>query len=535
MAENAPAQPEGDTRSSGEDGFRRSHRSREHGYLRLRLPSALMPVLLLAPAAPGTAQEAWTQTSTAGAPSARAGHTAVWTGSKMIVWGGRDATGSVNTGGIYDPATDSWKATSTTNAPSAREAHTAVWTGSRMIVWGGFGYGQLNTGGVYDPATDSWTTTSTVKAPSARVEHTAVWTGSGMIVWGGYTDNEGPIAVAFASGGIYDPATDSWTGMALKGAPSARCAHTAVWSGSKMVVWGGTDLTRLLDTGGAYDPATNAWAPTSTTNAPSAHEYHTAVWTGSRMIVWGGYTRGATDTGGIYDPAADAWKTTSTADAPTGRVTHTVVWTGSKMIVWGGFDLSACLDTGGVYDPAADAWTATSTMNAPPGSRGHAAVWTGSRMIVWGGYSLSSRLRTGGLYSNPAVLPPPPPAADFFTLTPCRVVDTRNAAGPTGGPALEPGAIRSFPVASGTCGVPPTATAVSVNLTVVQPAAPGHLVLYAGDAASPPLTGNVSFSPGVTRANNAIARLAWDGGTVSVKNASAGSVHLVLDVNGYFQ
>jgi hypothetical protein len=156
-------------------------------------------------------------------------------------------------------------------------------------------------------------------------------------------------------------------------------------------------------------------------------------------------------------------------------------------------------------------------------------------MIVWGGYSLSSRLRTGGLYSNPAVLPPPPPAADFFTLTPCRVVDTRNAAGPTGGPALEPGAIRSFPVAGGTCGVPPTATAVSVNLTVVQPAAPGHLVLYAGDAASPPLTGNVSFSPGVTRANNAIARLAWDGGTVSVKNASAGSVHLVLDVNGYFQ
>lgn len=90
-------------------------------------------------------------------------------------------------------------------------------------------------------------------------------------------------------------------------------------------------------------------------------------------------------------------------------------------------------------------------------------------------------------------------------------------------------------MAGGACGVPSTATAVAVNLTVVQPAAPGHLVLYAGDAASPPLTSNISFSPGVTRATNAVVPLALDGGTVSVKNASAGSVHLVLDVNGYFQ
>jgi hypothetical protein len=323
--------------------------------------------------------------------------------------------------------------------------------------------------------------------------------------------------------------------MALKTAPSARWAHTAVWSGSKMIVWGGTDLSRLLNTGGAYDPATNTWVATSTTNAPSAHEYHTGVWTGSRMIVWGGYTLGVADTGGMYEPAIDTWKATSTANAPAGRVFHTAIWTGSKMIVWGGFDSRACLDTGSVYDPAADAWTATSTMNAPSGSRVHAAVWTGSKMIVWGGYSLSSLLQTGGLYSNAAVLPPAPAAADFFTLTPCRLVDTRNAAGPTGGPALVPGAIRSFPVTGGACAVPSTATAVSVNLTVVQPAAPGHLVLYAGDAASPPLTSNISFSPGVTRGSNAVVRLALDGGTVSVKNTSAGSVHLVLDVNGYFQ
>ena len=70
----------------------------------------------------------------------------------MIVWGGLGA-GPVfhmplNTGRRYNPTTDSWIATSTTNAPSARDEHTAVWTGSEMIVWGGTP-GFQNTGGRY--------------------------------------------------------------------------------------------------------------------------------------------------------------------------------------------------------------------------------------------------------------------------------------------------------------------------------------------------------------------------------------------------
>src|SRR6266513_1758169 len=86
-------------------------------------------------------------------------------------------------GGCTD---DTWTATSTTSAPAGRQRHTAVWTGSEMIVWGGLGSGSgLNTGGRYNPSTDSWTATSTTGAPAARAAHTAVWTGSEMIVWGG--------------------------------------------------------------------------------------------------------------------------------------------------------------------------------------------------------------------------------------------------------------------------------------------------------------------------------------------------------------
>src|SRR6266513_3167356 len=104
----------------------------------------------------------WTATSTTNAPAARDWHTAVWTGSEMIVWGGGNDTNYLNTGGRYNPSTNSWTATSATNAPAARELHTAVWTGSEMIVWGGENAsGFLDTGRRYDPATDTWTATST--------------------------------------------------------------------------------------------------------------------------------------------------------------------------------------------------------------------------------------------------------------------------------------------------------------------------------------------------------------------------------------
>ena len=110
----------------------------------------------------------------------------------MIVWGGYFFDGSdhfLNSGGRYNPNTNSWTATSTANAPDGRTTHTAVWTGSDMIVWGGQAGPDLghyfDTGGRYDPAADSWTATSTANAPDGRYRHTAVWTGNEMIVWGG--------------------------------------------------------------------------------------------------------------------------------------------------------------------------------------------------------------------------------------------------------------------------------------------------------------------------------------------------------------
>src|SRR6266403_2254757 len=199
-----------------------------------------LPVIASPPG--GCIDDTWTPTSTTNAPAGRVNYTAVWTGSEMIVWGGctdNDCNSPFNTGGRYNPSTDSWTATSTSNAPAGRWAHSAVWTGSEMIVWGGADGG--STGGRYDPSTDSWTATSTTNAPVGRECHTAVWTGSEMIVWGGTPDFFVP---PLNTGGRYNPGTDSWTATSTGNAPAAREFHTAVWndSGNEMMVWGGAGL-----------------------------------------------------------------------------------------------------------------------------------------------------------------------------------------------------------------------------------------------------------------------------------------------------
>jgi len=336
---------------------------------------------------------------------ARLGHRAVWTGSVMIVWGG----GGLGTGMRYDPLVDAWTPTSSRGAPIGRSAHVAVWTGSRMIVWGGSAPSYTNTGGVYDPVADSWTPTTTAGAPSPRQFASGVWTGTEMIVWGG--DNG--TAPALTTGGRYNPATNTWLPMSTAGAPVAGVATVSVWSGQRLIVWGGRTLQggAPSGTGARYDPATDSWTPISTSGAPSGRDDAIAVWTGTRMIVWGGEPGDAT--GGRYDPVNDTWSPTSVIGAPLGRDFATSVWTGTEMNVWGGGSFPSFDGTGGRYNPVSDSWLPVSTSGAPTPRSGHTAVWTGTRMIVWGGGPQDG---SGGRYDPasdtwaPTFVPPPPPS-----------------------------------------------------------------------------------------------------------------------------
>ena len=126
----------------------------------------------------------------------------------------------------------------------------------------------------------------------------------------------------------------------------------------------------------------------------------------------------------------------------------------------------------------------------------------------------------------------PPVPLSFFTLPPCRIADTRNASGPLGGPALSGSGARVFPTFSSSCGIPATARALSVNVTVVGPAAAGYLSIYPG-ATPPPGTSTINFKAGDVRANNAIVGIGE--GELAVHLNSMGTANFVLDVNGYFE
>ena len=126
---------------------------------------------------------------------------------------------------------------------------------------------------------------SDVNSPSPRYAHTAVWTGDEMLIWGAEACSRP------CGGARYAPATDSWLPIAEDGAPSARHFHTAVWTGSEMLVWGGVAGFFSLHDGGRYDPTTDSWNPITDNGAPKARDVHAAVWDGGEMIVWGGQTQ----------------------------------------------------------------------------------------------------------------------------------------------------------------------------------------------------------------------------------------------------
>ncbi|MEA2564141.1 MAG: hypothetical protein QOH06_5645 [Acidobacteriota bacterium] len=125
------------------------------------------------------------------------------------------------------------------------------------------------------------------------------------------------------------------------------------------------------------------------------------------------------------------------------------------------------------------------------------------------------------------------PALDYYTLTPCRLVDTRVTPGAYGGPAILPGQ-RVF-VAAGQCGIPAAAKALAVNLTTINPGTTGHLKIFPGNAAPTAATA-ISFTAGLTRANNAMVMLSSSGsGALGVSNTTGVPVHVAIDVFGYFQ
>ena len=125
------------------------------------------------------------------------------------------------------------------------------------------------------------------------------------------------------------------------------------------------------------------------------------------------------------------------------------------------------------------------------------------------------------------------PAVDFYTVSPCRVFDTRAVGARRPGRRSPAASTYDFTMVGGTCGVPSGAKAVSLNVTVTQPTAAGNVRLYASGAPAP-LASTLNYVAGLTRANNAVAPLSA-AGKLAVRCAPSGTAHVIVDVNGYFQ
>lgn len=155
--------------------------------------------------------------------------------------------------------------------------------------------------------------------------------------------------------------------------------------------------------------------------------------------------------------------------------------------------------------------------------------------MPWPAFRQNTTDRRGVVPGTNTCAPPTPRPLRLYTLTPCRIVDTRQPGGAYTGPGLAAGQIRHFTI-GGQCGIPFTARSVVFNVTVDYPTAPGDLRLYPGRE-SLPWSSTINFSANQTRANNATIPLAGNGsGHMSVKNdQGVGTVHLILDAYGYYE
>ncbi len=163
-------------------------------------------------------------------------------------------------------------------------------------------------------------------------------------------------------------------------------------------------------------------------------------------------------------------------------------------------------------------------------------VWTSKPAAAppWGMFRQNVR-RLGVVPGTPpcVTVSGPPVPLKFFTLTPCRILDTRKPNGPYGGPALLAQSTRSFIIA-GQCGIPLDAKVVSLNLTVVNATALGDLRLFPGSSA-PPFASTINFRAGQVRANNTTVGLSSTGVLSVLNDQPIGQVDIIMDTNGYFK
>jgi hypothetical protein len=183
------------------------------------------------------------------------------------------------------------------------------------------------------------------------------------------------------SGGAWQP---------LPQAPIAdRSFEGVVWTGTEMIVWGGTRSGKALSDGAAYNPATSSWRTIAPLPAGVRGYAAGAVWTGEAAVFWAGNSPDGPAVGAVYDPGADTWR--SLPDGPLGpREGYASVWTGKELVLIGGVRGDGqATPVAAAVDPRTGSWRLLPAFDhlifygGPNG-----AVWDGHEALVIGNLSL---------------------------------------------------------------------------------------------------------------------------------------------------
>ncbi|MEX2459176.1 MAG: hypothetical protein WD770_09335 [Actinomycetota bacterium] len=218
-----------------------------------------------------------------------------------------------------------------------------------------------------------------------RCCYAAVWSGSELLVWGG---SQG--AQDDAMGAAYDPGGDSW--RILPEAPAEPTVEAFAWTGNALLIWG---MDGSMPAAVAYRPATNDWLPLDGGPLEPRHGA-VSVWTGRELVIWGGCRIGDGQCqdpvsgdeladGAAFEVASLRWRVLPPAPvAP--RDYAAAAWTGSEMVVWGGHGGESELPfRGAAYAPASNRWRVLPESPLSERRIYHTLVWTGAEVVAWAG------------------------------------------------------------------------------------------------------------------------------------------------------
>jgi hypothetical protein len=333
------------------------------------------------------------------------GGVAAWTGEELVVGAGACCAALAPPEfSAYHLATETWRPLPD-HPVVCRSGDAAVWTGEELIFVGGFTTPTCVMPGTNEPSegidsfaldvrSGTWRTLPPTPRELGTVDH-LVWTGSDVLVLGReWFDPTDPVLLL-----RYDPAADAWAEAPALPGP-ARRGFAAVWTGERMLVWGGDyqrspwpeeEWKELVD-GWAYDPDTDTWTSIAPAPLPGASRPYTA-WTGTEMVIWGGLVRGpevdkASTGGAAYDPVTDTWR--DLPDLPVDVLPDRLsdpepwafAWTGTEFIVWiRGMTDHEWTTLGAAYNPSAGTCR---VLPSTPMYSAASATWTGHSVLLTG-------------------------------------------------------------------------------------------------------------------------------------------------------